>query len=91
MAALPPMLTVTFLGAFLSQALAGIIEPDLLALTLVMGWCLNLTSSPFGATNLILSRITDVPATRLAFAWNGRYGAMAFLICLAALWLLSLR
>lgn len=89
MAALPPMLTVTFLGAFLSQALAGIVEPDLLALTLVMGWCLNLTTSPFGATNLILSRITDIPATRLAFAWNGRYGIIAYAICLGALWVVS--
>ncbi|PHP68833.1 hypothetical protein CSC94_02235 [Zhengella mangrovi] len=90
-AALPPMLTVTFLGAFLSKALDGVISPDLLALTLVMGWCLNLTSSPFGATNLILSRITDLPATRLAFTWNGRYGLIAFAVCLCALALLSLR
>ena len=86
---LPPMLTVTFIGALLSKAFGAAIDPNLLALSLVMGWALNLTASPFGATNLILARTTGWPVSTLAFSWNGRFNAIAWTICAAALALLA--
>ena len=86
---LPAMLMVTFLGTFLSDALAGHINPDLLALSLVCGWAVNLTASPFGGTNLILSRITRIAATTLAFRWNAGFSIAAWAICIAVLVTLS--
>ena len=79
MIAMPPMLTVTFLGAAASRAQG--LDPDLLALALVLGWALNLTGSPFGATNLILARSTGLSVRTLAFKWNGRFTVAAFAIC----------
>lgn len=81
MIAMPPMLTVTFLGVAISRADGIAFNPDLLALALVLGWAVNLTGSPFGGSNLILSRQTGVPVTRLAFDWNARFSAIAFTIC----------
>lgn len=89
LAGLPAMLSVTFLGTFLSAALEGQINPDLLALSLICGWAVNLTASPFGGTNLILSRITGIRATTLAFRWNGLFSAAAWLVCVAVLLILS--
>src|SRR3546814_10801849 len=36
------------------------VEPTLIGLAFAMGWALNLTASPFGATGLILSRVTGI-------------------------------
>ena len=81
LAGLPAMLMVTFLGTFLSGALGDHINPDLLALSLICGWAVNLNASPFGGTNLILSRITGIPATTLSFRWNLVFSLMAWAIC----------
>ncbi len=86
---LPAMLMVTFLGTFLSDALGGHINPDLLALSLICGWAINLTASPFGGTNLILSRITGIAATTLAFRWNVVFSIAAWAICVLVLVTLS--
>lgn len=82
---LPALLMVTFLGTFLSGALEGRVNPDLLALSLVCGWAVNLTGSPFGGTNLILSRITGIPATTLAFRWNAVFSVCAWAVSVAVL------
>jgi hypothetical protein len=37
---------------------------------MALGWALNLTASPFGATALILGRITGIPGTTLSWKWN---------------------
>ena len=86
MIAMPPMLSVTFLGAAVSLAGEADLNPDLLALSLVLGWAINLTGSPFGATNLILSRLAGVGGARLAFYRNGRFSLWAFILCAIALW-----
>ena len=54
-------------------------DPTLLAIALVLGWTLNLTASPFGATALILGRITGIPGTTLSWKWNGAFTVAAFL------------
>jgi hypothetical protein len=68
--AIPPMLTVTFLGSLYSALPDSHLEPTLLAASMALGWALNLTASPFGATALILSRITAIPGTTLSWRWN---------------------
>ena len=88
-AAMPPMLTVTFLGTAASRAGGLGLDPDLLALSLVLGWAINLTGSPFGATNLILGRHTGVPVTTLAWRWNGRFSLSVFGICAILLTVLA--
>lgn len=83
--AMPPMLTVTFIGGAASRAEGIGLEPDLLALALILGWAVNLTGSPFGGTNLILSRQTGFSVKKLAFNWNLRFSVMAFMVCCGVL------
>ena len=77
--AMPPMLTVTFMGSLYSALPESQLDPTLLATALVLGWTLNLTASPFGATALILSRITGIAGTTLSWRWNGSFSVAAFL------------
>ena len=76
--AMPPMLTVTFMGSLYSALPDSQLDPTLLATALALGWTLNLTASPFGATALILSRITGIPGTTLSWRWNGMFTIAAF-------------
>jgi hypothetical protein len=68
--AAPPMLTVTFFGSLYSALPASHLDPSVLAASMALGWALNLTASPFGATALILGRITGIPGTTLSWKWN---------------------
>jgi hypothetical protein len=77
--AMPPMLTVTFMGSLYSALPDNQLDPTLLATALVLGWTLNLTASPFGATALILSRITGIAGTTLSWRWNGTFSIAAFI------------
>jgi hypothetical protein len=76
--AMPPMLTGTFIGSVYSALPDPTLDPTLLAAALALGWALNLTASPFGATALILGRITGIPGTTLSWRWNGRFTLAAF-------------
>jgi hypothetical protein len=80
-AALPPILTVTFIGSLYSALPEPPGDPTLLAAAFALGWALNLTASPFGATGLVLSRATGIPATTLTWRWNGLFTVIAYLIC----------
>lgn len=80
-AALPPILTVTFLGSLYSALPNPPGDPTLLAAAFALGWALNLTASPFGATGLVLSRVTGIAATTLTWRWNGLFTAIAYLVC----------
>ena len=75
--AMPPMLTVTFLGSLYSRLPGSPLDPSLLAAAFALGWAINLTASPFGATSLILSRITGIAGTTLSWKWNGRFSLLA--------------
>ncbi len=77
--ATPPMLTVTFIGTLYSALPDSQLDPTLLATALALGWTLNLTGSPFGATPLILGRITGISGTTLSWRWNGTFTVVAFL------------
>jgi len=76
--AMPPMLTVTFMGSLYSALPDSQLDPTLLATALALGWTLNLTASPFGATALILSRITGIAGTTLSWTWNTMFTITAF-------------
>lgn len=76
--AMPPMLTVTFMGSLYSALPDSQLDPTLLATALALGWTLNLTASPFGATALILSRITSIAGTTLSWKWNTTFTIAAF-------------
>ncbi|MEM7634670.1 MAG: hypothetical protein AAF299_08935 [Pseudomonadota bacterium] len=76
--AMPPMLTVTFMGSLYSALSDSQLDPTLLATALALGWTLNLTASPFGATALILSRITGIAGTTLSWKWNTTFTIAAF-------------
>ena len=89
-AAMPPMLTVTFLGSLFSALPTPPADPTLLGAAFALGWALNLTASPFGATALVLARITGIPATTLSWRWNGIFTIVAYLIVATALAIASL-
>ncbi len=88
--AMPPMLTVTFLGSLYSALPESPLEPTLLAASMALGWALNLTASPFGATPLILSRITGIPGTVLSWRWNGWFTLAAFIWAAVVLTVLTI-
>lgn len=87
--AIPPILTVTFIGSVLSAAALPALEPDLLALSLVIGWVLNLTGSPFGIGTLILSRISKRSPREIAWRWNGMVCLQTWIFCCLLLSLLA--
>lgn len=83
--AMPPMLTVTFLGSLYSALPESHLEPSLLAASMALAWALNLTASPFGATALILSRITGIAGTTLSWRWNAGFTLAAWAWCIVLL------
>ena len=83
--AMPPMLTVTFLGSLYSALPDSHLQPSLLAASMALAWALNLTASPFGATALILSRITGIAGTTLSWRWNAGFTLAAWAWCIVVL------
>jgi hypothetical protein len=83
------MLMVTFLGSLLSALPDSGLDPTLLGLSFVLGWTLNLTASPFGATALVLGRVTGIPGTTLSWRWNGYFSIAAYGVVAAALVIFS--
>ena len=83
--AAPPILVVTFFGSVLIGNPALGIDPTLLGFAFVMGWCLNLTGSPFGTAVLVLGRATGVRGTTLSWRWNGLFIVSAFAVVTGAL------
>ncbi len=72
-----PIMVVTFAGGLLSSSPALATNPSVLAVAFIAGWAVNLTCSPFSATNLVLSRTTAIPGTTLAWKWNGWFSIIA--------------
>ena len=88
--ALHPILMVTFLGTVLGATPALGLDPTLLALSLAIGWSLNLTASPFSASSLVLGRVTGIPGRRLSWRWNALFSPGAYLLAVLGLALFSL-
>ncbi|MGI9374286.1 MAG: hypothetical protein ACR2OJ_17505 [Hyphomicrobiales bacterium] len=83
--AMPPMMVGTFFAAMLTSQILPELDMSMLGFAIAMGWMLNLTGSPFGATNLILSRVTGLPGTTLSWRWNGVYTLLMFAVVVAAM------
>ncbi len=84
---LPPMMTVTFMGGLLVSLPDLQLNPSVLGLSFLVGWSLNLTGSPFGATSLLLSRVVGIPGIVHAWRWNGVFTIVSW--CVAALVILT--
>ncbi len=89
---LPPMMTVTFLAGLLTSLPHLQLDPSILGLSLLVGWALNLTGSPFGASSLLLWRVAGIPGTLHAWRWNGLFTIVSWcvaaaVILVAAQWL----
>ena len=85
--AVPPIMTATFFGSFLIGMPGLNLDPTMLGFAFVMGWCLNLTGSPFGATALVLGRATGVRGTLMTWRWNGPFTLVSFALVAGALFL----
>ena len=85
--AVPPIMTATFFGSFLIGIPGLNLDPTMLGFAFVMGWCLNLTGSPFGATALVLGRATGIGGAVLTWRWNGPFTLASFALVAGALFL----
>jgi len=85
--ALPPILVATFFGSLLIGIPDLGLDPTLLGFSFVMGWCLNLTGSPFGAGALVLGRATGIRGTTLTWRWNGPFTLASYGVVAGALFL----
>jgi len=86
---LPPIFTVTFLGSILNATPGLDVDPTLLGLSLVLGWTLNLTGSPFSASSLVLARTTGIPGRVLSWHWNGAFSVVAYVMIVVLLGIFS--
>lgn len=78
--ALSPIMIVVFIGQLL-QGLASLpAATEHVFLALSIGWALGMTASPNATATLLISGACNIPATRLTWSWNLRYG----LVCYAA-------
>ncbi len=77
---LPPMMVVTFLGGLLVSVPQLDLQPTLLGFALLVGWALNLTGSPFGATSLMLTRVIDISGAVYAWKWNGLFTLISWAV-----------
>ncbi|MCP4999600.1 MAG: hypothetical protein GY933_12880 [Hyphomicrobiales bacterium] len=86
---LPPMMIVTFIGGLLVSIPQLGLDPSLLGLSLLVGWAVNLTGSPFSATSLLLSRVVSIPGTVHAWKWNGLFTIMSWIVAAIVLFAAS--
>lgn len=77
---LPPMMAVTFVGGILVNMPALGLQPSVLGLSLLIGWGLNLTGSPFSAASLVLYRVTGIPGTMHSWRWNGVFTILSWMV-----------
>jgi hypothetical protein len=77
---LPPMMMVTFIGSVLVSIPDLGLNPSLLGLSLLVGWALNLTGSPLGATSLLLNRVVGISGIRHAWQWNGLFTVLSWAV-----------
>ncbi|MFV0449998.1 MAG: hypothetical protein ACK5MF_16325 [Vibrio sp.] len=85
MTGMHPVTSVVLAGSVLAPSMA---DPNMLGLTLLMGWSLGITVSPFSGVQLSIQSRYDIGAKDLLKA-NWRYIATMYLICCSVLWLYS--
>ena len=77
--AINPLVTVTLLAGALDAVWPAGAKPWLV-LALTGDWSVAACGSPLTASMLMTAKRLDLPATRLAFAWNGRFTLLAALL-----------
>ncbi len=82
MTGMHPVTSVVLAGSVLAPSMA---DPNMLGLTLLMGWSLGITVSPFSGVQLSIQSRYDISAKALFLA-NWRYISSMFVICSAVLW-----
>lgn len=78
--ALSPILIVVFIGQMLQGVEALPTGHLQIYLALCFGWALSMTASPNATATLVISGACNIPATRLTWAWNLRYGLLCYAV-----------
>jgi hypothetical protein len=87
--ALSPIMMAVFFGSLLGALPNLPASPTLTALAISCGWALSMTCAPFASIVILMTRMTGHPGTRLTWAWNTRFTALAAITLTAAFALLT--
>jgi hypothetical protein len=87
--ALSPIMMAVFFGSLLGSLPSLPASPTLTALAISCGWALSMTCAPFASIVLLMTRMTGHPGTRLTWAWNSGFTALAVITLTAAFSLLT--
>ena len=87
--AMSPIMVVVFLSAIISGLPVLPAAPDLIAVSLGVGWALSMTASPNATGPIILAGITGLPTTTLTWRWNGIYSLAALTVLGVGFYLLA--
>lgn len=71
--AFSPIVVAVFLGTFFGSAAEIPADPTLIALSISCGWSLSMTASPFATVNLLIQRVSGIPAKTVSIGWNLRF------------------
>ncbi|WP_260678494.1 hypothetical protein [Vibrio fluvialis] len=82
MSGMHPVTSVVLAGSVLSPTVS---DPGLLGMTLLVGWALGITLSPFSGVQLSIQSRYDISAKALLSA-NWRYILVMYLVCSSVLW-----
>lgn len=82
MTGMHPVTSVVLAGSLLAPSVH---DPNLLGMTLLMGWSLGILLSPFSGVQLSIQSRYDISAISL-LKMNWRYAITMLLLCFALLW-----
>jgi hypothetical protein len=75
------LITVTALASIVASPDRFGVDPSVFAAALVMGWGLNVGSSPAAAATMIVGRLTGQGSFTIGCRWNGAHTWVATLLC----------
>jgi hypothetical protein len=84
-AGMHPVTSVVLVGSILAPSVS---DPNLLGLTMLMGWALGVGLSPLSGVQLSLRARYSIPAVQL-MRLNRLYAPVMLLVCWAVLWLFT--
>jgi hypothetical protein len=87
MTGMHPVTSVVLAGSLLAPSVS---DPNLLGMTLLMGWSLGIALSPFSGVQLSIQSRYEISAKAL-LKMNWRYAITMFLLCFALLWFYTLQ
>ncbi|MEI8635112.1 hypothetical protein P4S72_29800 [Vibrio sp. PP-XX7] len=85
MTGMHPVTSVVLAGSLLSPSVS---DPNLLGLTLLMGWSLGIALSPFSGVQISIQSRYNISAKAL-LRMNYRYGLIMLILCFTLLWYYS--